>query len=102
MRERASTRSDVAGIACITHLLSLRVMSTRCADQRAWDDRKDMKHPAQKSAGQGETGGQRAKRRKKVSDNLDEALKETFRNSHPVSPFSGRAIDAGDGHRMGC
>jgi hypothetical protein len=50
-------------------------------------DRKDVKHHSQKPADQGETSGQRAKRKKKASDNLDEALKETFPTSDPVSPF---------------
>jgi hypothetical protein len=56
-------------------------------DRMTSHDRKDVKHPSHKPADEGETSGQRAKRKKKASDNLDEALKETFPTSDPVSPF---------------
>lgn len=36
---------------------------------------------------EGEAGGQRAKRKKKASDNLDEALKEILPTSDPISHF---------------
>jgi hypothetical protein len=50
-------------------------------------DRKDLKHPSHQAGDEGETSHQRAKRKKKASDNLDEALQETFLTSDPVSPF---------------
>lgn len=50
-------------------------------------DRKDVKHPSHQTSDEGETSNQRAKRKKKASDNLDEALQETFLTSDPVSPF---------------
>jgi hypothetical protein len=50
-------------------------------------DRKDVAHPASAPPKKNETSSERAKRKKKESDNLDEALQETFPTSDPVSPF---------------
>lgn len=51
-------------------------------------DRKDLEHPDSKSGpGAPETPATRQQRKKKESDNQDEALQETFPASDPVSPF---------------
>jgi len=52
-------------------------------------DRKDLPHPhdARKDTTHTESAGERARRKKKESDALDEALKETFPTSDPESPF---------------
>jgi hypothetical protein len=50
-------------------------------------DRKDVAHPASPPPKDKETDAERAERKKKESDNLDEALRETFPTSDPVSPF---------------
>jgi hypothetical protein len=50
-------------------------------------DRKDVNHPDHQKPHDAETGQQRAERKKKESDNQDEALEETFPASDPVSPF---------------
>lgn len=52
-------------------------------------DRKDLPHPAEQddAATESESPQQRAARKEKESDALDEALEETFPTSDPVSPF---------------
>jgi hypothetical protein len=55
-------------------------------------DRKDPPiHRSRKSdadkPGSGKGAGERAQRKRHESDNLDQALKETFPASDPVSPF---------------
>jgi hypothetical protein len=52
-------------------------------------DRKDLPHPhdGKKDTTQLESARERALRKKKESDALDEALQETFPTSDPVSPF---------------
>jgi len=49
-------------------------------------DRKDLPHPETKPSGK-ETPRERKKRKQHESDNIDEALKETFPASDPISPF---------------
>ena len=52
-------------------------------------DRKDSFHPGEhkKDSTKVETADERAARKRKASDNLDEALDETFPGSDPISPF---------------
>ena len=50
-------------------------------------DRKDVNHPDHLKPHDKETVQQREERKKKESDNQDEALEETFPASDPVSPF---------------
>ena len=52
-------------------------------------DRKDNAHPKdpKHDSTRTETPDQRARRKEKESDALDEALEETFPTSDPVSPF---------------
>lgn len=51
-------------------------------------DRKDSEHPDCKNvATEPETPATRERRKKKESENQDEALEETFPASDPVSPF---------------
>ena len=51
-------------------------------------DRKDQPHPDdQDDKTREETPEERKARKKKESDLLDEALKETFPTSDPISPF---------------
>ncbi|MEO6801542.1 MAG: hypothetical protein ABI178_16510 [Rhodanobacter sp.] len=52
------------------------------------NDRKDSVHPDRKDGATArETPEMRQRRKKKESDNQDEALQETFPASDPVSPF---------------
>lgn len=50
-------------------------------------DRKDPPHPHDKPTKHKETPAQRAARKRKESENQEEALRETFPASDPVSPF---------------
>lgn len=50
-------------------------------------DRKDTRHPDDKSPRKTETAEEREQRKKKESENQEEALEETFPASDPVSPF---------------
>lgn len=50
-------------------------------------DRKDLPHPQDEKPARSETGAEREVRKKKESENQEEALKETFPASDPVSPF---------------
>jgi len=67
-------------------------------------DRRDLEHPDRKTnPAKRETPETRQRRKDKESDNLDEALEETFPASDPVSPFipakmrkAGSAGDAED------
>ena len=59
-------------------------------------DRKDPPHPAEKGAPVDESARERASRKAKESDALDEALEETFPTSDPVSPFVPAVKSASD------
>jgi hypothetical protein len=50
-------------------------------------DRKDVPHPHDHQPAQVETPAEREARKKKESENHEEALEETFPASDPVSPF---------------
>ena len=50
-------------------------------------DRKDPPPPDSPKRGKPETTEERRARKRRASDNQDEALKETFPASDPVSPF---------------
>lgn len=50
-------------------------------------DRKDVSHPHDHPLAQVETPAEREARKRKESDNHEEALEETFPASDPVSPF---------------
>jgi hypothetical protein len=52
--------------------------------QHSHTDRKD---PGHRDVRQGETPDERRRRKASESDNLDEAVDETFPASDPVSPF---------------
>jgi hypothetical protein len=53
--------------------------------EMARQDRKDP--PIEKDKGRPETEDERRERKRRESDNQDEALEETFPASDPVSPF---------------
>jgi hypothetical protein len=50
-------------------------------------DRKDLPPPLESTPAQPESPAERARRKLHESDNVDEALEETFPASDPVSPF---------------
>lgn len=52
-------------------------------------DRKDSAHPRDEAPGESvvETPQERARRKQRESDNLDEALEESSDCSDPISPF---------------
>lgn len=50
-------------------------------------DRKDLPHPHDTQSDQAETAAEREARKRKESENQQEALEETFPASDPVSPF---------------
>ncbi len=60
-------------------------MQTNPQGQTHVRDRKDPPDPRRKNVA--ETPDQRAKRKRKESENVDQALKETFPASDPISPF---------------
>lgn len=51
------------------------------------NDRKDVECPDEHQPKHTETDAERAARKKKESENQDQALEETFPASDPVSPF---------------
>lgn len=60
-------------------------------------DRKDLPHDGH-APPQEETPAERSERKARESDALDEALKETFPTSDPVSPFVPAIRTTGDKH----
>jgi len=50
-------------------------------------DRKDVSHPMDSDPHGKEAEAERASRKRKESENQDQALEETFPASDPVSPF---------------
>jgi hypothetical protein len=61
-------------------------------------DRKDLSHDGHAPPPHDETPQERADRKRKESDALDEALQETFPTSDPVSPFVPAIRTTGERH----
>ena len=61
-------------------------------------DRKDLPHDGHAPPPHDETPQERAERKSRESDSLDEALEETFPTSDPVSPFVPAIRTTGEQH----